>query len=241
MPSALLAFTLEEQMVNSYEGFIAAYLRLNGYFTVPNFIVHAADDPERVSSGTVGNYTEVDIIGVRMPYSHEITGTLHIENHSVLTEGADGRTDVVIAEIKSSAANKPNRVWHHPGANKVARYIVRFVGLYPENEVQTVGDAIATGFRYEDHRCRFRYILFGEEMNPHFRDKGVSYITFRQVIEFIVRIRGECWIRKNIGVASAHNQWDDLLTGIFAIANDTRQSAEERVRSIQSILANETP
>lgn len=56
-------------MPDKYERFVASYLRLNGYFTVPNFIVHAADDPGRVSAGQVGNYTETDILGVRMPHS----------------------------------------------------------------------------------------------------------------------------------------------------------------------------
>jgi hypothetical protein len=48
--------------VDKYERFVASYLRLNGYFTVPNFIVHAGDDPERILAGQVGNLTETDII-----------------------------------------------------------------------------------------------------------------------------------------------------------------------------------
>ncbi|MNG41231.1 hypothetical protein D3C84_1302770 [compost metagenome] len=67
-------------MPDAYERFVAAYLRLNGYFTVPNFIVHAAGDPSRVSDGHVGNFTETDVIAVRMPYSQEITGSLRIAN-----------------------------------------------------------------------------------------------------------------------------------------------------------------
>lgn len=80
-------------MADKYERFVAAYLRLNGYFTVPNFIVLAADDPTRILNGHVGNYTETDIIGVRLPNSREVTGHLEIKNHDLLVEGAAGRTD----------------------------------------------------------------------------------------------------------------------------------------------------
>ena len=74
-------------MADKFERFVAAYLRLNGYFTVPNFIVHASDDPTRVSGGLVGNYTEVDTIGLRMPYSREVSGAKHIVNHPLLVDG----------------------------------------------------------------------------------------------------------------------------------------------------------
>src|SRR3990172_994279 len=99
-------------MADKYERFVASYLRLNGYFTVPNFIVHAGDDPGRLSAGYVGSYTETDIIGVRMPHSGEVTGKLHIANHSVLVAGAEGLIDVVVAEVKSGNDNNPNLFSH---------------------------------------------------------------------------------------------------------------------------------
>lgn len=71
-------------MADKHERFVASYLRLNGYFTVPNFIVHAGDDPTRISAGQVGNYTETDILGVRLPHSREITGNLTERERFVL-------------------------------------------------------------------------------------------------------------------------------------------------------------
>lgn len=35
--------------VSLYEKFLSWYLRFNGYFTVDNFVVHADDDPTRIS------------------------------------------------------------------------------------------------------------------------------------------------------------------------------------------------
>lgn len=99
-------------MPNKYEQFAAAYLRLNGYFTVPNFIIHAGNDPDRVVSGIVGNYTETDIISIRMPNSREHVGQLAIANHDAHLGGAasNGMTDVVVVEVKSGDDTRPNRV-----------------------------------------------------------------------------------------------------------------------------------
>ena len=106
-------------MGNKYERFVVAYLRLNAYFTVPNFIVHAGDDPGRISSGQVGNYTETDVLAVRMPYSREVTGKLRVANHDSLVDGIAGKMDVVIAEVKSGKDNKPNPVWRDGNAEQV--------------------------------------------------------------------------------------------------------------------------
>ncbi len=225
-------------MMDKYERFVASYLRLNGYFTVPNFIVHAADDAARISDDRVGNLTETDILGVRMPHSHEVTGPLHIANDPALVSGASGKFDVVVAEVKSGKGNTPNPIWHGPGAAEAAAYIARFVGLHSrENEVRAVGNALAAKFRFEDDRSRFRYIMFSRAPNSHYQKKGMSVITFEQAISFIVEVRGECWVRADIGVASSHHQWDELLVEIFEIANEHGKSVATRVRDIQSLLA----
>lgn len=224
--------------MDKYERFVASYLRLNGYFTVPNFIVHAGDDPERILAGRVGNFTETDILGVRMPYSREVTGKLHIANHAALIDGAPEKFDIVIAEVKSGNDNRPNRVWRGGRGREVGSYIARFVGLHSSDaEVGVIGDALATSFRFEDERCRFRFITFSSEPNLYYRERGMSCITFEEAISFIVDVRGQCWIDASIGVASSHQQWDKLLVDIFAVANRTDEPFADRVRVIESLLA----
>jgi hypothetical protein len=224
-------------MADKYERFVAAYLRLNAYFTVPSFIVLAADDPTRISCGQVGNYTETDILAIRMPYSKEVTGSLQIANHGVLTDGSAGKTDVVIAEVKSSNENKPNKAWRAGVPDPSISYVVRFVGLHAEPELAQVAKALSTTFRFENDHCRYRYAVFSKEPNEHYAAKGVTYITFREAIEFIVRERGQCWVEANIGVASLHHQWDDMLIEIFHIANSYERSVEQRADDIETFLA----
>jgi hypothetical protein len=195
-------------MPTKCERFVSAYLRLNAYFSVQNFIVHAGDDPTRVSSGQVGNYTECDTLGIRMPHSNEVAGVLHIASHRLLTEGAGGRFDVVIAEAKSGNENRPNPVWRAGTPDPAISYIVRFIGVHPDGEVQDVAKSLATTFRFEDPRSRYRYVLFSNRPNDHYASKGVTYITYRDAARFIVEVRGQSWIEAAIGVASVHQQWD---------------------------------
>ena len=224
-------------MADRYEQFIACYLRLNAYFTITNFIVHASDDPTRISGGQIGNYTETDILGIRMPYSVEKTGDLFIANHEALVAGSDQKTDVVVAEVKSGNGNKPNAAWKKMGASHPAiPYIVRFVGLHDESEISDVAKALASDFHFEDDRCRLRYIVFARKCNKDYASKGVTYITFRDVIRFLVEVRGQSWIECNLGVASCHTQWDEVLKEVFSIAND-RASVDERIERIESYLA----
>ena len=115
-------------MSTIYEKLTNWYLRFNGYFTVDNFVVHAADDVTRISNGIVAPYTETDTIAIRMPYSAEITGILQIANHNVLVENQNKRFDVVIAEAKSGNDTKPNSAWRNKATN-IIEYIIRFVGL----------------------------------------------------------------------------------------------------------------
>lgn len=154
-----------------------------------------------------------------------------------MVDGATGKTDVVVAEVKGGESNKPNSVWCGSRAKDVGRYIARFVGLHTEAEIPAVGDALAGAFRFEDERCRFRYILFAAAANDHYQQKGVSYITFEEAISFIVEVRGQCWIDANIGVASCHHQWDRLLIDVFAIANKLGESVAQRAQEIQLMLA----
>jgi hypothetical protein len=211
-----------------FEEFVRWFLRLNGYFGIENFIVHAADDPERISGGVVAPYTETDTIAVRMRHSQEIAGTLTVANYPPLVDGSQERFDVVIAEAKSGNENRPNKVWRN-GSLEPIEYIVRFVGLHKtDNEVAKVAKELSTKYVYEDDECRFRYIVFSRKPNPEYALRGVTYLEVQSVINFLVEVRGQCWIEKNIGVASVHQNWNPLINGIFAIANDQNLDIHER-------------
>lgn len=223
-------------MSRKREQFIKSYLRLNGYFTFDNFIVLAADDPKRISDGQVGNYTETDVLALRLPHSHEKTGALQIANDPILTNVAAGRPDLLIAEVKSGDANKPNKVWRD-GYIPAIEYVVRFFGICADEvEIREVATNLARSFKYERDQFRFRYIVFADSANEHYVKKGVRCITFDHVIDFLVDVRGQRWVQADIGVASLHSQWDNLLIDVFDVANDQSLSSKERKYRIAVML-----
>ncbi|MBU1627795.1 hypothetical protein KKB18_10540 [bacterium] len=220
----------------THEKLVSWYLRLNGYFVVDNFVVHAADDPNRISRGIIAPHTETDALAIRMPHSSEIAGSLCIVNHTPLVDQQNGRYDVVIAEAKSGNSNTPNPVWRNRILEPI-EYVVRFIGLCEsEDEIHQISSRLASDYHYEDNRVRFRYILFAEEPNRHYLDQGVTFITYLQIVQLLVEVRGSCWIDSGIGVSSIHHQWDDLINQIFTVANNFAISEDERIAQIMTML-----
>jgi hypothetical protein len=216
-------------MADNYERFVRWYLRFNGYFTVENFYVHTLDKPFH---DHVRSETEADIIGIRMRYSSEvITGTLEIANHHPLVDGANGRFDIVIAEVKNSKEATPNPVWKHPEsleALATIEYVVRFVGVRQERKIRKIARQLALNYRYVDNRCRIRYIMFSESPNKAYTDKGVQHISFQEIIRFLDE-RAQCYKTHGPCVASVHYQWDPLINEAFRIFNSA--DAPDRRRS----------
>lgn len=225
-------------MTSLHEKFISWYLRFNGYFTVDNFVVHAADDPTRISNGIIAPHTETDTIAIRMPYSAEIAGSLKIANHNILVKNQNERFDIVIAEVKSGNENRPNSVWRN-GSSVPIEYLVRFVGLFNEPQIADVANKLFAHYCYENEKSRIRYIVFANEPNPHYLAKGVKYITFAEIARFLVEVRGQCWIESGIGISSVHFQWDKQINKVFAFANDFEKQLSERQSAILEFLASE--
>jgi hypothetical protein len=225
-------------MSTIYEKFVSWYLRFNGYFTIDNFIVHAADDENRIRHGIIAPYTETDSLAIRMPYSAEIAGKLKIANHDLLVESQNGRFDVVIAEVKSGNSNRPNPVWRDKNSIPI-KYILRFIGLYKEDLLDEVTNEIVAHYCYENTESRVRYIIFANEPNEYYLNQGVQYISFSQIAQFLVDVRGQCWADSGIGVSSLHDQWDPHINKVFEIANDFEISPQTRQAAILDLLASE--
>jgi hypothetical protein len=225
-------------MANRAEEFVRWYLRFNGYFSIENFVVHAADEAKRIREGDVPQDAECDLLGVRLPYSAEVAGVLFMANHPLLTDGAAGRTDLVIGESKTGNKNEPNRVWKHASTHKdIVGYVLRFCGLLaPGPEFEKAVDEFAKKYRYEDASRRIRYVIFSNEPHPRHAKRGVTYITYASIIEYIVEVRGHSWTRNDIGVASLHQQWSETIKHVFRIANDPTKSLAEKKQEVTTFL-----
>ncbi len=218
--------------------FVSWYLRFNGYFTIDNFVVHAADDPNRIRRGIIAPHTETDTIALRMPYSVEIAGNLRIANHQVLVDGQNERFDVVIAEVKSGNENRPNSVWRTKNLAPI-KYLVRFIGLFDEPKIDEVVKKLGEHYYFENEKNPNAVYRFLHDVNQCYANRGVKFITFAEIAQFLAEIRGQCWIESGIGVASVHYQWDEQINNVFMIANDFAKSLPERRSAILQYLTSE--
>lgn len=213
------------------------YLRFNGYFIVDNFIVHAGDDTSRISNNKIGNHTETDILAIRHKFSKEISGNLHIANDPKLINEVNSKIDFVIAEVKTGNQKKPNKLWVEKRI-PVIEYILRFAGfIESEKSLNNVANYLAEKgfFDDEDKIFSIRLILISEKKaNQNWNH--LTNILFDDIINFLVDVRGQCWIEENIGTASIHNQWDSLINKIFDIANDNSIEVIDRKIKIMTLL-----
>jgi|GEM_PF-3082274 len=210
------------------------YLRLNGYFTVGNFVIHAADDSTRISNGTVGNYTDIDVLGIRMPFHFEKTGELEIENDTKLN--CVEKIDIIIAECKTGNQNGLNKIWTDKNAQAI-EYLIKFCGIFKcENEIKNISSTLIDKLIYEDEKHRIRVVLFGETKPT---DDKLNFISLKEILNFLIVDRGGCWTENDIGIKSIHNTWDNLINEIFKVSNNQTIDRENKENQILKILGQE--
>lgn len=79
------------------------YLRLNGFLTITNFVVH----PDFGRS----QRTDVDILGCRFPYRQELLENSMLDDKALIM--SESKPTIVIAEVKSNTCNL-NGPWTDP-------------------------------------------------------------------------------------------------------------------------------
>ena len=208
--------------MNKSEELVKIFLRLNGYFIVDNFIIHNGHaDLSNSKNKIIPQSTEIDLLGIRMPYQNEKTGKLYIANYKHLIL-SDNLIDLVIVESKTGKENRPNPTWRNNDCIDNIKYIIRFFGITDKEDViEEISKNLIERYQYKwNNDYYFRYIIVAENKNEYYLKKGVTYFTIEEILDFIVQTRGECWLNANMGVASHHQQWNIFMNKIFEIAND---------------------
>ncbi len=205
-------------MNNSYiispESLAYWYFRLNGCFTIPNFIVH----PDR----GVGQKTDVDILAVRFPYRAEL-----LENSMVDDEAITSITRkplIIIAEVKTARC-RLNGPWVRKGARNMQR-IFRAVGAFPFGETELVAESIYKKGVYENESYYITLVCVGKTINNGvMRDyPAVPQLTWDDILSFIYN-RFNTYIEQK----RYHSQWDkvgQLLWDSFTASNDVNEFKE---------------
>lgn len=193
------------------------YLRLNGFLTIPNFVVH----PDRGHN----QETDVDVLGVRFPYRGE---NLHrpMKDESRFSRVRE-KSFIAIAEVKSGrcALNGP---WTNPERQNMLR-VLRAVGSFPKIEAELAAKSL---YEVGHYQCQLYYVslmCLGREPNPEVAERypQVPQILWTDVLAFIYRRFREYRNQK-----ASHPQWDAdgvALWEIFERSRDEHQF-EETIR-----------
>lgn len=221
---------------DKFELLVQWYTRFNKYFSIRSFIVHAADDAKRVSKGVVGNYSEIDVFGIKMPFSKEISGELEIADDEKLIPLAEPKIDILIGECKTGD-NALNKIWTKRNASAVA-YLVKYAGIFQtEKAILAATEKLLETYSYEDSSARIRLILFSAKPDePSAKGTRPLNITLDDILNFLLFIRGGCWMDHKIGERSIHYQWPHLINQLFAIGNDGNLPNEEKFQRALLLL-----
>lgn len=226
-------------MEDNYEKLVRWYLRFNGYLTAENYVVHEA------RNGRVPQGGEFDTLGVRFPYSREQVEQKLIRNDPKLDDAEVSThhlVDFVISEVKSGRRNSLNSIWQRGNedekVNRVA-YLLRWMGaLGTEQRISEVACRLQKEHRARENGYLFRLVYFSKSHTQQAVPAIVPQITFREIAEFIVRLRTPCWQGFGLGVRSRHEQWDKLICDIWRIGDpDNHESEGEKVQRILGLLS----
>jgi len=168
------------------------YMRLNGFLTTPNFIVHPDNPGGR-------QMTDIDIMGVRFPYRAELLQN-PLEDDQVF-QADDIRPLIVIGETKSGPC-RINRTLQNP--ENIMRVLLA-IGLFPVEHTNDIAVQITQSGSYESDFYRVALCCLGDEEDPDFVERfpGMLQITWQRVLSFIYRR-----FHQYRNIKAQHDQWD---------------------------------
>jgi len=182
------------------------FFRLNGCFTIVNFIVHP---------NTRGaQRTDADILGVRFPYRQElVTSGNPLKDHNVFD--SDEKIDIVIAEVKRGLCDL-NGPWTREEYKNIQR-VLYAIGAFPDNKVAEVASALYRAWCFNDGLFRVRLFAVGNRKNTKLPE-GVVQIEWDELLGFIYSR-----FKKNTLLKSQHEQWDPLGKALYACAQEKEE------------------
>lgn len=151
------------------------FLRLNGFFTVQNFIVHPLT-PEEGSQ----QRTDADVLGVRFPKRQEIAGGEALIDHPAFQD--EERRVFVIGEVKRGRC-RLNGPWSRREADNVTN-VLRSFGEMSAAPLDGISKGLYETGRFQVDDFEARLLCFGSETSQNLTE-GVLQFTWEEVFGFV--------------------------------------------------------
>jgi hypothetical protein len=185
------------------------YLRLNGFLTITNFIVHPEQGRQQE--------TDVDVLGVRFPFRAELRTMQDDEPFARVRS----RSFIALAEVKTNVCSL-NGPWTKRDRRNMQK-VLRAVGAFPDVENDLVADSLYECGVYQSQLYHVSLLCLGRETNPEVAKNyaKVPQITWSKALSFIFG-RFDAYRRQK----ESHGQWDEQGQALWKLSEKTR-SAEE--------------
>jgi hypothetical protein len=182
------------------------YLRLNGFLTIPGFVVH----PDRGRD----QETDVDIIGVRFPYRAENLARPMVDDARFSAFGE--RTLIVLAEVKVGPM-RLNGPWTNQDRGNMLRVLCA-IGSLPFSEARSASLAL---YKEGVYRCQLYQVMlmcFGARINTDLQTShaAAEQVTWDEVKRFIYRR-----FRAYRNEKRSHGQWDRDGQNLWDLADSS--------------------
>lgn len=202
---------LAENVTIDPEALAYWFLRLNGFMTIVNFVVH----PDRGRE----QRTDVDILGCRFPFRKELLENPMID-YMEFTRVND-KPLIVIAEVKKGRC-KLNGPWTRPENQNMQR-VLYALGVFPEGQLLNIASDLYKNGCYDDPTALITLLCMGS-MSNHDLERTypkVPQITWESVLSFIYN-RFDAYRNQK----SAHPQWDECGKKLWEMAIECRNQNE---------------
>jgi hypothetical protein len=151
------------------------FLRLNGFFTVLNFVVHPIEPDE----GTVQR-TDADVLGIRFAHRREIVSGNPLIDHAPFQDSC--RPLFIIAEVKAGLCSL-NGPWSRWEDENVQNVLSSFGGVAPEL-LNKVAGALYENGRFLSEQFEARLVCFGAFPATNLAEDILQF-TWAEVFSFI--------------------------------------------------------
>lgn len=180
------------------------FLRLNGFLTIPNFVVH----PDTGSQ----QGTDVDVLGVRFPYRKE-NRQRPMRDSDRFTRPHRDKAYVALAEIKTGVC-RLNGPWTAPERENMQR-VLSALGMLSPHEIDFAAQKIYEQGHFENQLYYVSMVCFGSEPRDEITER---YPRVPQILW--PEVKGFIWdrFRQYRKLKSGHVQWDEVGKGLWDLA-----------------------
>ncbi|MBZ0297137.1 MAG: hypothetical protein K8L99_31550 [Anaerolineae bacterium] len=183
------------------------YFRLNGCFTIENFVIHPDKGRQQ--------RTDVDIMAIRLPYRSELLQNPMQDDPPVLSEG--NRIKLILAEVKQEVCNL-NGPWTDRNRSNMQRAISA-AGPFPPENIEAAAKSLYDTGVYQNDILTMTLFCVGRKENRELRQRypNVPQITWQHILGFIYDRFTNYREQK-----SSHPQWNKYGSKLFRTAINSK-------------------